>query len=74
MSTQTIPSDTTQSPDIVSLATFAKISDLSLTTIWRLRQRGDFPAVIQLSPGRVGIRLSDGRRWLETRQTKALAR
>ena len=41
---------------------------LSAATIWRLRQRRDFPEPIPLSPGRVGWRETDIAAWLDRRQ------
>lgn len=40
---------------------------LSLATIWRLRQRGDLPEPLRLSPGCVGWRASDIQAWLASR-------
>ena len=41
---------------------------LSAVTVWRLRNRDQFPPPIQLSPGRVGWRRSDLERWLAQRE------
>jgi prophage regulatory protein len=43
------------------------LTGLSLATIWRLRQRGELPAPIQLSPGRVGWSEDTVRQWLAAR-------
>ena len=43
---------------------------LSLTTLWRLRRRGELPEPLRLSPGCVGWRASDIERWLETREAR----
>jgi prophage regulatory protein len=40
---------------------------LSLSTLWRLRRRGDLPEPIRLSPGCVGWRASDIDAWLAAR-------
>ena len=42
---------------------------LSVTTCWRLRRAGRFPAPIRLSPGRIGWRLSILEAWLASRAT-----
>lgn len=41
---------------------------LSVSTLWRMRQRGELPEPIRLSPGRVGWRQSTINNWLETRR------
>jgi prophage regulatory protein len=43
------------------------IGDLSLATIWRMRQRGEFPAPIRLGPRRVGYLRSEIDTWLANR-------
>lgn len=45
-----------------------QFTSLSGATIWRLRQRGQFPDPVQLSPGRMGWRRRDVARWLAERQ------
>jgi prophage regulatory protein len=40
---------------------------LSPATLWRMRQRGELPEPIRLSPGRVGWRTSDIEAWLASR-------
>lgn len=44
---------------------------LSLTTIWRLEKRGDFPSRIRLSINAVGYDLAEIDRWLATREKAA---
>ena len=47
------------------------VTGLSLTTIWRLQKTGNFPARVQLSPGRVGVMASEVDAWVESRQQVA---
>ena len=42
---------------------------LSLTTIGRLRRRGDFPAAIKLTEQSIGWRVADLDQWLKERET-----
>ena len=46
----------------------AALIGLSVVSIWRLRRRGDFPAPVKLSPGRVAFLESDITAWLEARR------
>jgi predicted DNA-binding transcriptional regulator AlpA len=46
----------------------AKRVDLSIPTIWREQQAGRFPAFVQLSARRVGLRESDLKEWLDGRR------
>ena len=48
-----------------------EITGLSEPTLWRLRQRGDLPQPIRLSPGRVAWSEDSIRAWLETRRATA---
>jgi prophage regulatory protein len=41
---------------------------LSPVTAWRMLRRGEFPAPIQLSRGRVAWRRTDLEQWLSTRE------
>ena len=74
MSNQTFSShrdDAAPVDPIVSPRGLSKQSTLSTTTLWRMRQRGDLPEPLQLSPGRVGWRQSTINNWqarLETRR------
>lgn len=49
-----------------------KLVGLSQPTIFRLRQRGDFPKPIELSPGAKGYLLSDIESWLKHRSAQNL--
>ena len=42
---------------------------LSRTTIWRLEQRGEFPARRQITPQRVAWVADEVREWVRTRPT-----
>jgi predicted DNA-binding transcriptional regulator AlpA len=44
-----------------------EMTGLSRTTAWRLQKRGDFPAPLVISPGRVGWRERDLEAWTESR-------
>lgn len=48
-------------------ATRAVCGGLAFSTIWRMRQRGEFPEPVQLSPNRVGWRRADIDAWLAAR-------
>ena len=52
---------------IYRLPTVARITGLSKATIYRLRDRGEFPQPVQLSPRCVGWRVKDIEAWLEAR-------
>ena len=52
---------------IYRLPTVARITGLSKATIYRLRERGEFPQPVQLSPRCVGWRVKDIEEWLEAR-------
>lgn len=47
----------------------AKFLSLSLSTLWRLQQHGDFPKKIQLSSKAVGWFEDDIATWLESKAT-----
>ena len=47
---------------------------LSDTTRWRLERRGEFPARVQLSPGRIGWIESQIDEWLLARQVRSTRR
>lgn len=49
----------------------ALVGGLSITTLWRMRRRGEFPEPVQLSKRRVGWRRSDVELWLLNRETKS---
>ena len=58
----------TDNLSIISRAKLAELTGLSDATIWRMRNRGELPEPIQLSPGRVGWRASVIDDWLSSRQ------
>lgn len=63
-----ISPDTNTSLEILSPRELREtLGDLSPTTVWRMRRRGEFPEPIRLSPGRVGYRRADVAAWLEQR-------
>ena len=70
MSMQTFPTDTAQSLEIYSPKRTYSVTGLSGTTVWRLRQRAEFPEPIELSPGRIGYRRVDIERWIASRRTR----
>jgi len=43
---------------------------ISSTTLWRMIQRGEFPAPIQISPRRVGWLEEDVDQWIEKRKLR----
>lgn len=47
------------------------LTGLSDTTLWRMRQRGDLPEPVRLSPGRVAWREDVISEWLENRSAVA---
>lgn len=49
------------------------ITGLSRATAWRRQRAGDFPASVQISPGRVAWRESEIQRWLESREPRTRA-
>jgi predicted DNA-binding transcriptional regulator AlpA len=52
---------------VISVREFAKRCGLSVATVKRIIAAGDGPPVFQLSPRRIGIRLSDAYAWIESR-------
>lgn len=56
--------DSTQPNRILRRREVARITGLSLTTIWRLSRSGNFPKALKLSAGCVGWRQADVDRWL----------
>ena len=61
----------TQTLSILSPKQLVEIIGLSSATLWRMRQRGELPEPIKLSPGRVGWRASDIEAWLASRAEAA---
>jgi prophage regulatory protein len=45
-----------------------EITGLGRTTAWELERRGEFPARVELTGGRVGWRLSDLQAWVRNRK------
>jgi len=43
-----------------------EVTTLSHATLWREIKAGRFPKQVRLSPGRVGWRAADIRRWLDS--------
>lgn len=66
METSSTPSD-----HILRPADVASRLAVSRPTLWRMRQRGEFPAPIRLSRGAVGWRSSTVERWLNDREAEA---
>ena len=64
------PQDTHSPIDILTIRDVAARLSLDRATLTRLRQRGDFPPAIRLSPGRVGFRRVDIEAWVELRQER----
>ena len=65
---QSIAPDTKPSLDVLSPRELREaLANVSTTTIWRMRQRGEFPEPIRLSPGRVGYRRVEVEKWLADR-------
>ena len=56
----------------VSQAELARLTGLSLPTLWRMRRRGDLPAPVQLSPGRVAWPYATIRDWLDARERSSV--
>jgi prophage regulatory protein len=46
------------------------LTGLSDPTLWRMRQRGELPEPVRLSPGRVGWRVDDIEHWIASRGTR----
>jgi predicted DNA-binding transcriptional regulator AlpA len=61
---------TTDHLTIIRPKALARELGVSSVTLWRLRQRRDIPAPIQISSGVVGWRRSDIEAWLEKRSIR----
>ena len=48
-----------------------RLTGLSLTTLWRMRRRGELPEPVRLSPGRVGWTEDAIAAWLAERAEAA---
>ena len=55
---------------IIRMKQLTKLIGLSQPTIFRLRQRGDFPEPVKLSPGAKGYLFSDIESWLKHKTAK----
>jgi len=53
---------------ILTQAEVSRLTNLSLTTIRRLRIAGEFPAPVRTSPAKVGYYLSAIEKWLASRE------
>ena len=56
---------------VLSYKEFAALTGLSVPTLRRLINTGDGPVVTRLSPRRLGIRVSHGDAWLDSRAGKS---
>jgi len=48
-----------------------EITGIARTTAWVLEKRGEFPRRVELCGGRVGWRVSELQRWIESRKPAA---
>lgn len=55
-----------------SLREFAKLNNLSLSSLRRAIRNGTGPAVVELSPRRLGVRDDDGAAWQESRRRQSV--
>ena len=60
-------------PEIISRAETARLLDVSLPTLWRIRRdlEAGFPPAIPLGPRRIGFRRNSVIRWLDEREQRA---
>jgi predicted DNA-binding transcriptional regulator AlpA len=65
------PGHTVGGDSVRSLPEFAALAGISLRTLRRLIDAGDGPVITRLSPRRLGIRVSHGDAWLDSRAGKA---
>jgi predicted DNA-binding transcriptional regulator AlpA len=61
-------SDPFEAVRVVDEPTAAQLAGVSPRTWDRMRARGETPPVTQLSPRRIGYRLTDLRAWLDSRR------
>lgn len=52
---------------VMSIKTWAMVANIGLSTAKRLLARGEGPALVRLSPGRVGVTAGSHARWLAER-------
>lgn len=57
----------TTAPQLMSLNEAAKTTSLSRTSIFKLRERGDFPRAVALSEKRVAFVRDEVNAWIEAR-------
>ena len=62
-----------ETPEIISRAETAILMNVSLPTLWRIRQdpEADFPPAIPLASRRIGFRRKSVLRWLDAREQRA---
>ena len=62
-----------ETPEIISPAETAITMNVSLPTLWRIRQdpEADFPPAIPLGSRRIGFRRKSVLRWLDARERRA---
>jgi prophage regulatory protein len=58
---------------IVREAERRSITGIGRTTAWSLQKRGEFPAPVGLTGGRVGWRLSELQEWVKSRPKRGEA-
>lgn len=58
-------------PRILRGRTVSAVTGLSLSTMWRMRRRGAFPAPVQLGLNSIGWTEDAIRTWIESRQKRA---
>jgi predicted DNA-binding transcriptional regulator AlpA len=56
---------------VLPLAAVANAASISLSTLRREIERGTGPQITQISCRRIGVRVSDLRKWLEERRSVA---
>jgi len=59
---------------VMTIPEWAQKAYISLKTARELIERGDGPAVVQLSPNRIGVRVCDHRAWLTARTRRQRSR
>jgi prophage regulatory protein len=54
-------------PTMMSLNEAAKVTSLSRTAIFKMRERGDFPRAVTLSEKRIGFVRTEVNEWISAR-------
>jgi len=54
-------------PTMMSLNEAAKVTSLSRTAIFKMRERGDFPRAVPLSEKRIGFVRTEVNEWISAR-------